>query len=204
MVGEKLKLRSPLDFFKSLDLCSRISHRILHSLPQCCGSGSYGLGLWIRIRHYSVRIRILSSTSKKCKKNLLFLLFYISFRLFIYENWCKCTKKEISKIWKKTYFLLTSCQPLTKKAGSGSGSGSVIQRYGSATLLEIILVILMRAPASGAKASLFTILHLNIHIKDKVFNTLVGCPVARPLDGEADEVQQRHQRPGGIRQGTPT
>ncbi len=58
--------------------------------------------------------------------------------------------------------------------------------------------------ASGAKASLFTILRLNVHIKAKVLNFFFGCPVARPLDGEADEVQQRHQRPGGIRQGTST
>jgi hypothetical protein len=62
----------------------------------------------------------------------------------------------------------------------------------------------MRASESGAKTALFTISRLNVHIKVKVLNTFVGCPVARQLDGEADEVQQRHQRPGGIGQGTPT
>jgi hypothetical protein len=41
-------------------------------------------------------------------------------------------QKVISKkTLKKTYFSLATCQPLTKKAGSGSGAESVSQWYRS-------------------------------------------------------------------------
>ncbi len=45
----------------------------------------------IRIR---IRIRILPSSSKNCKKNLYFYCFVTSLWLFIFEEWCKCTFKK--------------------------------------------------------------------------------------------------------------
>jgi hypothetical protein len=79
----------------------------------------------IRILHYFVRIGILLSTSKKLEKSL-FLLFCDFFLLFSYENLCKSTFKVISKknFEKKNLFLLASCQPVTKKVVTGSGSVS--------------------------------------------------------------------------------
>ncbi len=91
--------------------------------------------LWIRIRrthlclgftirHYFVRIqiRILPSTSKKKYEKPWFIVSCDFFGLFIYENWCKCTFKKYSAkklTVEENLFLLASCQPMTKTAGSG-------------------------------------------------------------------------------------
>jgi hypothetical protein len=70
---------------------------------------------WIRIRHYFVRIRILPTKSRKGKKNLDFYCFVTFFFTFINENWLNVPSKSN----KQKTFLLASCHPLPKKAGSG-------------------------------------------------------------------------------------
>ncbi len=70
-----------------------------------------------------------SIIEQKLKKTW-FVLFLISLWLFILEKWCKCTfkKKQAEKLWKNVVFLLASWRSMTKTAGSGS----IIQRHGSA------------------------------------------------------------------------
>ncbi len=58
----------------------------IHRIPFSLGSpGSV-------ITRYGVRILLLSSKNRK--KNLDSYCFVISFGLFIFEKWCKCTSKE--------------------------------------------------------------------------------------------------------------
>ncbi len=97
-----------------------------------CGSGSVGSICFratrIRIRHYFVRIRILSSASKKRKKNLDFYYFVNSFDFLA----------------TKTYFLLASCQPLVSQSCQSQwwGSGSLPKCHGSTTLVSTALLLL--------------------------------------------------------------
>jgi hypothetical protein len=93
----------------------------------------------VRIRNLFVRIRILilPSTSKKIEANLYLYSCVTSLWIFIFEKWCNIPWKrnKNKNLEKKNYFLLVSWRWLTKKAGSGSasGSGSICQRYGSAS-----------------------------------------------------------------------
>jgi MFS-type transporter involved in bile tolerance (Atg22 family) len=48
----------------------------------------------IRKSKVRIRIRILLSSSKNCKKNLESVGFVTSLWLFIFEKWCKCTFKK--------------------------------------------------------------------------------------------------------------
>ncbi len=55
------------------------------------------------------------------------------FKLFIFEEWCKCTfKKEWALKMREKIFLFESWRSLKKRAGSGAGSasGSVSQSNG--------------------------------------------------------------------------
>ncbi len=109
---------------------------------QCCGSGSESGSngstcFWAsRIRiHWSdvwIRIRILLSSCKNSKKNLdsYYLVTLFDFYLWIDENVASKSKKQ-KKLVLKTSFLLASWRPMTKIAGSGSGSESISQRHGS-------------------------------------------------------------------------
>ncbi len=95
---------------------------------------SYGLVLGLPgIRHYFVRIRILSSTKQKKRKNHHF---YFLLLLFDFLSWKTDvnvpSKSKKKKNFEKKFVLLTACQSLTKKAGSGFGSRSVSQLNGSA------------------------------------------------------------------------
>ncbi len=122
---------------------------------QCCGSvsesGSVSTGStcfwasWIRIRiHQSevwirlwVRIWILQSPSKKNKKNLDSYCFATSFWIYIFENDAhvysvpsKCNKQK--NFLKNYFFVGILGRSMTKIAGSGSASGLISQRHGSA------------------------------------------------------------------------
>ncbi len=68
------------------------------------------------------------SASKKCKIStiLWFLFDFLSVKTDVNVP----SKSNRKKLGKKTYFLSASSQPQTKKAGSGSGAGSVSQWYG--------------------------------------------------------------------------
>jgi hypothetical protein len=73
--------------------------------------------LWIRIRHYFVRIRVLHQQAKKVRKTLICTYYFETyFLLFIYENYCNISSKSTSK---KSF---EQKLQLMKKAGSGSES----------------------------------------------------------------------------------
>jgi hypothetical protein len=97
----------------------RLQVNLLLCSVQSCGSGSVWFwASWIRIRHYFVRIQILS-TRKQVRKTLvstiLWLHFYfLSLRFDINVP----LKKQLAA---KKLFLQT-CQSMTKKAGSESWS----------------------------------------------------------------------------------
>ncbi len=105
---------------------------------QCCGYGC--VRFWasrIRIRWSEVwiriRIRILLSSSKNSKKKPWFLLFCDFFMTFS-SGPSKSTYGHGNKqkhIRKNNHFLV-SWKALTKIAESGSGPGSISQRYRSA------------------------------------------------------------------------
>jgi hypothetical protein len=73
-----------------------------------------------------VRIWILSSTRKKVRKTLISSICITFWLLFLKTDVNAPSKSPvISKVTlKKIFFLLASCQPLTKKPGSGSRSVS--------------------------------------------------------------------------------
>ncbi len=123
-------VRLPVKRVRTINLLSKIS--FMTFFASVLWSGSVGsVCLWA----FWIQIRILPSLSKNSKKNLEFLYFGTSFWLFIFKDWCKWTFKYVvisKKTVKKTYILLAPCQPLTKKAGSGSEAGSISQWYGSA------------------------------------------------------------------------
>ncbi len=76
--------------------------------------------------------------SKNSKKNLDFYSFVTSFWLLIFEKWCKSTFKKYyaAKLLKNFCFLLASWRSMMKIEGSwsasGSWSGSICERHGSA------------------------------------------------------------------------
>ncbi len=108
-----------------------VSIHVIQCLQQRCGSGS------VIICHYLIwiSIRILPSISKKSKKNLYLYYFFTSFWPFISEDWCKCTfKSNKQKSSEKKLFVLVFCQPLTKKAGSGSVIGDTNPRIRICTM----------------------------------------------------------------------
>ncbi len=83
-----------------------------------------------------------SINKQKTKKNLNFYYFVISFLTFVFEDWCIVyvpSKSNKQKNFEKTYFLLASCQPMTKKQVRirsvvwirESGSQSVPKCHGS-------------------------------------------------------------------------
>ncbi len=76
-----------------------------------------------------IRIRIFLSASKNSKKNLDSYCFVTSFRLFIFEKWCKFKSNKQKNILKNC-FLLASWRSMTKIAGSGS----ISQKHESADL----------------------------------------------------------------------
>ncbi len=88
--------------------------------------------LWIRIRQYFVRIRILPSSSKKSKKTLDFFysVFCTSFQLLSVKTDANVPSKSIKQknFGKKNYF----CWHLVSYwRNEIVGSGSVSQRHGS-------------------------------------------------------------------------
>ncbi len=106
---------------------------------QCCGSVSGSVGslcFWasrIRIRHYLYGSGSFHQQGKKVRKTLIFTNLWILFDFSSLKNKVNVPSKSNKKITLiKNLFLLASCQPLTKKAGSGTGS--VSQWYGSADL----------------------------------------------------------------------
>jgi hypothetical protein len=85
---------------------------------------------------FRIRLKILTKTSKKSKKNLDFYYIVTPFLLFIFEYWRKCTfKSNKQKTVKKNSFLLVSCQPLRQKAGSRYGSADPYQKCNGSTTL---------------------------------------------------------------------
>jgi hypothetical protein len=86
------------------------------------------LGLPVRIRHYLYGSRSFHHQAKKVRKTLISI-----------DLWFLSDINVPSKI--KEFFLLASLKPLTKRAGSGSGS--VTQWDGSADsdLYEIVLFV---------------------------------------------------------------
>jgi len=109
--------------YVELWILMRISHCLKNSLPtlQVIHNGSFLYQKWyrnllntvpvlrIRIRMFlglpdplsevRIRLRILLSSSKKCKKNLSSYCFAPSLRLFIFEKRCKCTFKKMVFSW---------------------------------------------------------------------------------------------------------
>ncbi len=105
-------------------------------------------GSWIRIliNHYLyVSGSFQVPCQQKSKKNLDFYYLSTSFWLFAFKDLCTVIVVFLSMIiskknFKKQIFLLARCQPLMKKAESGSVSqwyrcGSVPKCHGSTTLL---------------------------------------------------------------------
>jgi hypothetical protein len=79
-----------------------------------------------------IRILILLSTCKNDKKNRDSYYFVIVFDFLSWKNDVNVpSKSKEQKKSKKISFLLASCRSMTKKAGSGSESGSIGQRHGS-------------------------------------------------------------------------
>ncbi len=102
---------------------------------KCCGSGSVG-----SVCFWDSRIRgtdpdpAPSSIKEKVRKSWIRTILCDFLWLFIFEKWGTCIyKKVISKknLEIKIILLLLSWRSLTKIAESGTGSGSVWQRYGS-------------------------------------------------------------------------
>jgi hypothetical protein len=87
---------------------------------------------------YFGRIRALPSTSKKKLENLDFYYFVTYFDFLSMKTGVNVLSSK-QKNFLKT-FLLTSCRPLTKKAGRGSGS--VSKCHGSTTLVPTALLLL--------------------------------------------------------------
>jgi hypothetical protein len=74
---------------------------------------------------YFVRIRILPSTSKKSNKTLISTINLLIFDFLSMKTDVNVTsKRNKQKNFEKAYFLLASCLPLTKTAGSGAESES--------------------------------------------------------------------------------
>ncbi len=67
--------------------------RILMFLASWICIRIYNLFVWFRLR-IRLQIRILTSTSKKIKKNRDFYCVVTSLWLFIFEEWCICTYKK--------------------------------------------------------------------------------------------------------------
>ncbi len=84
---------------KNSDPGSGMKNSRLRGKINNCYRISKFLALW------ASQIRILPSSGKKSKKNLYFYCFVTSLWLIIFEEWCKCTPKEvISKTKKKIIF----------------------------------------------------------------------------------------------------
>ncbi len=71
---------------------------------------------------------IIKQNSKKVLENPWFLILRF---LYDFLSFLKNDVNVLRKVITKIYFFLVSWRSLTKRAGSGSGSGSVGQRYGS-------------------------------------------------------------------------
>ncbi len=105
----------------------RIRMRYVLSMPgvhqkQCCGSGSVCSGA----------SRFLPSRANKVRKNLISTILWLLFDFLSMQTHVNVPSKSNKlKCWKIIYFLLASCQPLTKKKAN-SGCGSVSQWYISA------------------------------------------------------------------------
>jgi hypothetical protein len=88
----------------------------------------------------------------KIVRKTLILLFCNFLWLFIFEKWCKSTgtvrtlQKVISKKTRNKLFLLASCRSLTKRAGSGSESGSVTDLQHCLCLLSFTVCKLLPTP----------------------------------------------------------
>ncbi len=89
------------------------------------------LEVWIRIR-IRLRIRIFLSSCKNSKKNHNSYYFVTPFDFLSLKNYVHVPSKsnKQKKLFQKISFLLASWGPMTKIAGSGSGS--ISQRHGSA------------------------------------------------------------------------
>ncbi len=103
--------------FRTIEKCIFFSSRKPAVLWMRGSVGS--VCFWIQIRILPSRSKKISETLTSTVFLLLFLIFYLWKVMWIYPK--KYRNKQ--KKFKKTYLLLAPCQPLTKKAGSGSRSG---------------------------------------------------------------------------------
>ncbi len=93
-------------------------NKINADLPDSDGSGSF------------------HQQAKKVRKSKISIIFWILFNFLFFKTDVNVpSNSDKQKTLKKT-FLLATFQPLMEEAGSGTGSGSLSQWYGSTTLVK--------------------------------------------------------------------
>ncbi len=106
---------------------------------------------------------------------------FVTFDFLSVENDVNVPKKVI----RKKSFLLASWRSMTKRIGSGSGSGSVLKCHGSGTLKKTLpsyqrLDTRVHTPPRIKETCCLLLLFWNWNLLDKVRPDQIGCAPTRP------------------------